>query len=236
MLLVSAVVLTTVALQAAAGPVEIRAAVILPSDYRFSTSLPKVMSAVDIAVQHVYRAGILRQRDVVFKFVQNDDKCEDIEALRISFQMMFHNGGVDLFLGPTCDYGVDLVARMIKSWNVPLLTAGGLTSDFSQDKQNPKSKYYLLVRTGTLAFQHIANMVANVLDRYSWKKVLIIYEIDGYLKELGKQSCGLMVRTLVEKFKVDSIVQYDTFELSKNPQNSLVQNLRIEVSSKFTGT
>jgi len=59
----------------------------------------------------------------------------------------------------------DLVARMIKFWNAPLLTTGGFTSDFSFDKRDPKSNYFLLVRTGTLDFQDVADVVVSVLNR-----------------------------------------------------------------------
>lgn len=54
---------------------------------------------------------------------------------------------------------------MMKFWNAPLLTTGGFTNDFSMDKRDPKSKYFLLVRTGTLAFQALADMVVSVLNR-----------------------------------------------------------------------
>jgi len=60
---------------------------------------------------------------------------------------------------------LDLVARMIKFWNAPLLTTGGFTNDFSLDKRDPKSKYFLLVRTGTLDFQDIGDVVVSVLNR-----------------------------------------------------------------------
>ncbi|XP_025194365.1 atrial natriuretic peptide receptor 1 [Melanaphis sacchari] len=145
-------------------PVEIRAAVILPADPKFIITLSKVMPVLDIAVRDLYARGILRETDVTFRFMQKDDKCEDIEAMRSGFELII-NGRVDLFLGPTCDYGVDLVARMIKFWNAPLLTTGGFTNDFSLDKRDPKSKYFLLVRTGMLDFQDIADVVVSVLNR-----------------------------------------------------------------------
>ncbi|XP_029343212.1 atrial natriuretic peptide receptor 3 isoform X1 [Acyrthosiphon pisum] len=214
-------------------PVEIRAAVILPAESKFITTLSKVMPVLDIAVRDLYAKGILRETDVTFKFMQKDDKCEDIEAMRSGFELII-NGRVDLFLGPTCDYGVDLVARMIKFWNAPLLTTGGFTNDFSLDKRDPKSKYFLLVRTGTLDFQDIADVVLSVLNRYSWKNVLLIYDIDGYWKVSGKQSCGLMTKTLVEMFKGNASIRYDAFDLAKNPQNNLTENLRNEVGSKHT--
>ncbi|KAL4112842.1 hypothetical protein QTP88_016562 [Uroleucon formosanum] len=88
-------------------PVEIRAAVILPAESKFITTLSKVMPVLDIAVRDLYAKGILRETDFTFRFMQRDDKCEDIEAIRSGFELIF-NGRVDLFLGPTCDYGVDV--------------------------------------------------------------------------------------------------------------------------------
>ncbi|KAL4112843.1 hypothetical protein QTP88_016563 [Uroleucon formosanum] len=124
---------------------------------------------------------------------------------------------------------LNLVARMIKFWNAPLLTTGACTNDFSFDKRDPKSKYFLLVRTGTLDFQDIADVVLNVLNRYSWKNVLLIYEIDGYWEVSGKQSCSLMTKTLVEMFKGNASIRYNAFDLAKNPQNNLTENLRNEI-------
>ncbi|XP_022162984.1 atrial natriuretic peptide receptor 2 isoform X2 [Myzus persicae] len=164
LLLLSSLSLTSADQTALGRPVEIRAAVILPAESKFITTLSKVMPVLDIAVRDLYAKGILRETDVTFRFMQKDDKCEDIEAMRSGFELII-NGRVDLFLGPTCDYGVDLVARMIKFWNAPLLTTGGFTNDFSLDKQDPKSKYFLLVRTGTLDFQDIGDVVVSVLKR-----------------------------------------------------------------------
>jgi len=70
--------------------------------------------------------------------------------------------------------------------------------------------------------------------RYSWKNVLLIYDVDAYWRVSGKQSCGLMTRTLVEMFKGNASIRYDVFDLSKNPQYNLKENLRREVSSQHT--
>lgn len=40
------------------------------------------------------------------------------------------------------------VARMIKFYNMPLLTAGGLTQDYSANKTDPMSEFHMLTRTG----------------------------------------------------------------------------------------
>lgn len=77
-------------------------------------------------------------------------------------------------------------------------------------------------------------MFSKGFFRFSWKNVLLIYDIDGYGKVSGKQSCGLMTKTLVEMFKGNASVRYDVFDLAKNPQNNLTENLRNEVGSEYT--
>jgi len=43
-----------------------------------------------------------------------------------------------------------------------------------------------------------------------------------------------MTKTLVEMFKGNASIRYDAFDLAKNPQNNLTENLRNEVGSKHT--
>lgn len=43
-----------------------------------------------------------------------------------------------------------------------------------------------------------------------------------------------MTKTLVEMFKGNTSIKYDTFDLAKNPQNTLTENLRNEVGPKYT--
>lgn len=63
------------------------------------------MPVLEIAVRQLYATGVLREAEVAFRFVQRDDKCEDIEAMRCGFHLVMERR-VDLFLGPVCDYGV----------------------------------------------------------------------------------------------------------------------------------
>lgn len=87
-------------------PLVIRAAVLLPAEPKLHVvTLSKVRPVLDMAVSRLYKVGWLREADVVFEFVLKDDKCKDIEAIKSSFELIL-NGRVDLFLGPTCDYGV----------------------------------------------------------------------------------------------------------------------------------
>lgn len=44
---------------------------------------------------------------------------------------MAESGRVSAFIGPACSLALDSVARMASYWNVPVLTAGGIDSKFS---------------------------------------------------------------------------------------------------------
>ncbi|EEB15297.1 hypothetical protein Phum_PHUM360570 [Pediculus humanus corporis] len=58
------------------------------------------------------------------------------------------------------------VARMVRFWNIPLLTTGALTFDFAQNKTSCKNDFHLLVRTGVVDFQEISNFILKILHRY----------------------------------------------------------------------
>ena len=40
------------------------------------------------------------------------------------------------------------VARLLKFYGIPLLTAGGFAFDYNKPKKDPLSNYYLLTKTG----------------------------------------------------------------------------------------
>lgn len=82
-------------------------------------------------------------------------------------------------------------------------------------------------------------IVRNVSEwfyfRYSWRHVLLINENDSYSEVFGKQSCGLMTKTMMEMFKRNDTytnITYNVFDLSKNKHNSMTENLRNEAGSK----
>ena len=53
---------------------------------------------------------------------------------------------------------------MIKFYNVPLLTAGGLSYDFSEPKSSPQAEFHLLTKTG-FSYADTANAVFSFFDK-----------------------------------------------------------------------
>lgn len=60
------------------------------------------------------------------------------------------NYGFCLFSAP--------VARLIKFYRIPLLTAGGLSFSFTEPKAVENAEFYLLTKTG-YSFEHIAKFI-----------------------------------------------------------------------------
>ena len=56
------------------------------------------------------------------------------------------------------------VARMIKFYDMPLVTAGALTEDFTKPKTNATDEYHMLTRTGP-SYSDISKLFVEF-----WKK------------------------------------------------------------------
>jgi hypothetical protein len=56
------------------------------------------------------------------------------------------------------------VARFMKFWNVPLLTAGGMVYDFSRRKTHAGAEFYLTTRVG-FTFTGISRTLLKVFQR-----------------------------------------------------------------------
>ncbi len=56
------------------------------------------------------------------------------------------------------------VARLMRFYNIPLLTAGGLALDFTKPKTGPESEFHLLVKTG-YSFAHMAHFMGEVFKK-----------------------------------------------------------------------
>ncbi|KAG8224597.1 hypothetical protein J437_LFUL009439 [Ladona fulva] len=76
------------------------------------------------------------------------------------------------------------VARFVPFWNIPLLTAGGFTYDFTNPKTDPDSEYYMLTRLG-MSFRDIAFTIMATTDKS--KKAEIGAKSSQSIQELAPQ-------------------------------------------------
>ena len=80
-----------------------------------------------------------------------------------------------MIFGPSCEYSLASVARQIKFYRVPLLTAGGLALDFEiRNKTKFEDEFYLLTNTG-YNFMSVARAVYKFMEEVGWRKILLVY-------------------------------------------------------------
>lgn len=75
---------------------------------------------------------------------------------------------IDAIIGPSCDFLVDLVARMAAYWRCPVYSVASVGSSFAR-----KDVYTTLTRLSP-SIDHLTMFVVKTLERFSWRHVAII--------------------------------------------------------------
>jgi hypothetical protein len=55
------------------------------------------------------------------------------------------------------------VGRIVKFWGVPLLTAGGMTHDYSEDKTTCDKEFHMLVSVGRTSFRVMSYFFITIM-------------------------------------------------------------------------
>jgi hypothetical protein len=54
------------------------------------------------------------------------------------------------------------VGRIVKFWGIPILTAGGMTQDYSGNKTTCDSEFHMLVSVGYTSFRVVSEFIINI--------------------------------------------------------------------------
>lgn len=195
--------------------------VILPEESRYPWSLKKVMPAIDYALENVQRRQLLP--GVTLTPLMKDSKCsETIGPLAaIDFHMVQH---VHVLLGPVCDYAVAPVARFSPHWNVPVVSAGALVTDFDN-----KSEYKLLTRVHG-AYSNSADFFLDIARTFNWTTLGLIYH-DNKGAGKGKSNCYFRMEALFFKMRdqLNTDAWYKSFD-EHYPETQDFEKILLEAS------
>ena len=177
------------------GPREFKIAAILPfmtNGHRRSAAVgsppppawpfsrERVAPAIDIARENVAGVGgLLRGVRLTVRYA--DSHCDAAESLNQAITYYIRKE-VDVFFGPCCDYAMAPVARQMKYWDVPLISAAAMARDFAIDRRR---NYPMLTRVGA-NFNSLAVFLAALLKRYGWAKVKLVYNPLGHADQAEK--------------------------------------------------
>ncbi|KAJ9595894.1 hypothetical protein L9F63_012913, partial [Diploptera punctata] len=126
------------------------------------------------------------------------------------------------------------VGRIVKFWGTPLLTAGGLTYDYTENKTTCDSEFHMVVSIGPMSFRGISYFLVKIMREYDWKKIFLIYEKHGYRKVSGEDTCKLMMDSLAEVLKRAGDIIYDSYDVSLNTGGGFKENLKRELHYTYS--
>ncbi|XP_063981286.1 atrial natriuretic peptide receptor 1 isoform X3 [Diachasmimorpha longicaudata] len=210
---------------------ELRAAVLLPRDNRFEISLAKVMPVLDLAVSNARKQRLLPDW-LQLTFIPSDDRCDATYAQIAAIDS--YANCVHLFLGPACDYCVANVGRVVKFLNAPLLTTGGFTFDFTNKKTECSDEYYMTTRIGGVGFRDISLAFLAVMDRYNWKKLLLIYDPMGQMGVAGEHTCQLMMKSMVAFIKKREDITCGNFDIETYDRQEYGKVLEKSIGNSYS--
>ncbi|KAK3095819.1 hypothetical protein FSP39_019626 [Pinctada imbricata] len=148
----------------------------LPTERLFS--LAKIKPAVEIAREKIRTKGLLSENNLNITYVDTEES--EVTTPVRAFDII-KNGGQNVFLGPVSDFVLSPVAQYSVHWNVPIVTPGGLSHDYSV---NRNKEYKTLTRIG-LGFESAVKFLEEyILRKYKWRRILTIYDNmrDGYFR------------------------------------------------------
>ena len=76
---------------------------------------------------------------------------------------MYFSVGVTLVFNNALFSVAAPVGRIVKFWGTPLLTAGGLTYDYTEEKKTCDSEFHMVVSVGPMSFRGISHFLLKIM-------------------------------------------------------------------------
>ncbi|XP_041355329.1 atrial natriuretic peptide receptor 3-like [Gigantopelta aegis] len=169
-------------------------AVLLPDDNKRLFSLSRVTSAIELATESVIKEGMLTT--VRLNPLYDDSNCSIADAMNAAIDF-YVNKKVVVYIGPSCDYAAAPVARQVKYWNLPMITAGAFAGDFGDNKGY---EFPMLTRIGS-SFNALARFFMVVLKHFSWTKANLVYSYTGHGAIMDK-FCHVLNNAIHHAFRI----------------------------------
>ncbi|CAF4879879.1 unnamed protein product [Pieris macdunnoughi] len=125
------------------------------------------------------------------------------------------------------------ITKFLGNSGIPLITTGGFTFDFVQQKQTCQDEFYMLVRTSPLGFKDMAYFIINVMRHYDWRQLLLINEPEAQVDVAGKSTCHLMMKTFANFLKIEDII-YTPWDTTSDGGLNHTENLKFYLGYKYT--
>ena len=200
------------------GRNEINLGVILPQSLKYPWAIPRVMPAVQYAVESVQQRKNLLT-DVRINTRIGDSKCSDTYGPLQAIDMYVQRTS-NVFLGPACDYSIAPIARFSPHWNIPVITGKALARAFDD-----KNEYGLLTRIMG-SYRKLGEQFIDLFSEFGWNITGLMYNDNG--KRAGTDCFFIMeavYHTLRKHYNTD--FWYKSFSEGGAQEESGWQNQKI---------
>jgi hypothetical protein len=123
-------------------------------------------------------------------WISFDDQCKQ-ELATLSIIDAYAKNCSHLIIGSSCDYSLASMSRISKYLyhdGLNIITAGGFSWDFEENKQSCDDEYHMLHRTGIMSYRKMSEFVRRLMIHFEWKKAALLYDKDSYYQVGGQQS------------------------------------------------
>ena len=210
----------------------IKMAVILPYNNKYLFSMERTMPAIEYAIEAARRY----RPNLEFEVHRGDSKCSSVWGALNAFEF-YRSNSVHVFLGPVCDYSLGPVARYAPYWQIPVLSAGGMSHDYRIQKQ---SEYFSLTRTGA-TFDSLARIVRSLFEtQFGWRSLVILSRRpqttdEQQVVEPINRLCHLATSAINFEYRTNNL-KYDYYQVDETKGIEDIElALREKVGKRYSG-
>ncbi|CAG9816745.1 unnamed protein product [Phaedon cochleariae] len=219
------------------GKCTLYVAVILPQSDFYIVNIARAAEILYEAGNKSIADGTLGKNiSVDYRFY--DDSCKQDKASGNLVLATKDDLCIHVMFGPVCDYCIGTIGRTAKYIDIPNLTPTALSSDFTKIKQSLDDEYYFLLNSGSTDFRSVAEFFELILDRYGWRKFILMYERYQQEEVGGEDTCYLGMSSLATelgKFQPD-FVDGDLRLLGMNYTEFLMNKVGVDYGIIITCT
>lgn len=156
--------------------------------------------------------------NIVVEYQFYNDGCSQSQVSGAMVQAITANDGcLNVMFGPICEYPLATAGRMAKylgNDGVPLITPLGLSLDFTNKKTVFDNEMYLLINSGSVDFRSYSEFLHLLMNRFGWRKLVLMYEKNQQVEVGGEQTCYLFMKTLIYEIQNISNLDYVDGDIS----------------------
>lgn len=179
----------------------------------FLFSSHKVKPLADLALERVYREGILPKDSV--NLIYRDSKLSDAIGPNVAVEQLLKKQ-IDCIIGYAYGYALAPVARMSPYWKngIPIITPIGLTMSLDDKKE-----YQLMTRINS-PYKVVSSAVSTLFKTYEWKRHIFMFH-HAKSPTVAVGECFLLMASLQHPLRQIQEMQHNFYTFNEDMKGNI---------------